>query len=90
MGETYFDLAWDHQVPQSRGGETVLDNLVLACMPCNNDKSTLTVEVYRDVVKSRLLRQTKFLQRFARGTPYEARLRGMDWKDFKFYGERNG
>ncbi len=28
----------DHIVPRSRGGTNVLENLVLACKPCNNKK----------------------------------------------------
>lgn len=28
----------DHVIAQQHGGETVLDNLALACMPCNRNK----------------------------------------------------
>jgi 5-methylcytosine-specific restriction endonuclease McrA len=88
MHPTHPDLAWDHQVPQGRGGQTTLDNIVICCMPCNNDKSTLTVETYRGVIRDRLKRQTEFVQRFLRGTKYEGALEGLDWSDFRFFGER--
>ncbi|HKP52926.1 MAG TPA: HNH endonuclease [Chloroflexia bacterium] len=30
----------DHVIPQSRGGESTLDNLALSCQACNNHKYT--------------------------------------------------
>ena len=30
----------DHIVPQSRGGQTVLSNLITACKACNRDKGS--------------------------------------------------
>jgi hypothetical protein len=32
----------EHIIPRSKGGETVLDNLALACQGCNNHKYTRT------------------------------------------------
>lgn len=31
-------LQWDHIIPKSRGGPDTIDNLVLACGPCNAEK----------------------------------------------------
>lgn len=33
-------LEWDHVVPESRGGPTTADNLVVACQPCNRRKGS--------------------------------------------------
>lgn len=32
-------LQWEHIVPTSRGGPNTIDNMVLACAPCNRDKA---------------------------------------------------
>ena len=32
----------DHVIPQSKGGKNVWRNVVLACMPCNNEKDNKT------------------------------------------------
>lgn len=37
-------MTLDHIVPQSRGGATSSDNLVLACKPCNQQKGDRTPE----------------------------------------------
>jgi CRISPR/Cas system Type II protein with McrA/HNH and RuvC-like nuclease domain len=37
----------DHVVPFSRGGETVRENLVAACGPCNQEKLDFTPEEWR-------------------------------------------
>jgi 5-methylcytosine-specific restriction endonuclease McrA len=37
-------LSCDHVVPSSRGGLTILTNLVAACSPCNTKKGRLTPE----------------------------------------------
>lgn len=39
-------LTLDHVVPQSKGGGHTWDNLVTACLKCNNEKSDLTLEEY--------------------------------------------
>jgi len=36
----------DHLLPYSRGGETIADNLVMACKKCNTDKADLTESEY--------------------------------------------
>lgn len=38
------DLAVDHIVPESRGGDMALTNLVTACKPCNSKKGARTPE----------------------------------------------
>jgi hypothetical protein len=35
------NLQWEHIVPRSRGGPDTIDNLVLSCATCNNQKGTL-------------------------------------------------
>ena len=34
-------LHWEHLIPKSRGGPDTIDNLVLACAPCNLQKGSL-------------------------------------------------
>lgn len=36
------DTTYDHVLPRSRGGKTTWDNVVIACMSCNQKKSNLT------------------------------------------------
>jgi len=36
----------DHKTPVCRGGETVEENLAIACIPCNREKDNMTVEEY--------------------------------------------
>jgi len=36
------DLTYDHVVPRARGGKTVWENIVTACVPCNVRKSDRT------------------------------------------------
>jgi 5-methylcytosine-specific restriction endonuclease McrA len=38
------DLTYDHVVPRARGGKTVWENIVTACVPCNARKSDRTPE----------------------------------------------
>jgi 5-methylcytosine-specific restriction endonuclease McrA len=37
-------LTYDHVVPRARGGKTVWENIVTACVPCNLRKSDRTPE----------------------------------------------
>lgn len=39
-------LTIDHVVPQSRGGRDTWENLVTACLNCNQEKDNLTLEEY--------------------------------------------
>jgi hypothetical protein len=34
---------WDHIIPRTKGGETILNNIVPACIPCNSSKSSKDV-----------------------------------------------
>jgi len=36
------ELNYDHVVPRSQGGQTVWDNIVTSCYPCNDKKRDLT------------------------------------------------
>ncbi|MBU0561023.1 MAG: HNH endonuclease [Bacteroidetes bacterium] len=38
-------LTVDHIIPRARGGEDTWDNLISACLPCNNRKGDNTLEV---------------------------------------------
>lgn len=38
------ELTFDHLLPVSRGGASVLNNLVTACRPCNEKKADRTPE----------------------------------------------
>ena len=40
-------LTLDHVVPRSRGGESVWENVVTACAPCNHRKGSRTLEEAR-------------------------------------------
>lgn len=43
-GSTEGPFHLDHVVPWSRGGEHTIDNLVVACQPCNTLKSDMSLE----------------------------------------------
>ena len=43
------EATMDHRLPVSRGGRTVLDNLVLACESCNRTKGRKTSEEFTDI-----------------------------------------
>jgi 5-methylcytosine-specific restriction endonuclease McrA len=43
-GSAHGRLTLDHVVPRSRGGESVLENVVTACAPCNLRKGNRTLE----------------------------------------------
>lgn len=38
----------DHKIPISRGGQTILENLVVSCKGCNEDKGMMNDEEYLD------------------------------------------
>lgn len=42
------DITLDHKLPVSRGGETIEENLVIACKACNSEKSDMTEEEYKN------------------------------------------
>jgi 5-methylcytosine-specific restriction endonuclease McrA len=43
----------DHKIPYARGGRHQLDNFVLACLQCNQEKHSKTLEEYREWLRSR-------------------------------------
>lgn len=47
------EFTYEHVFPQSRGGETAWENIVVACIPCNHRKANRTPEE----AKMKLLRQ---------------------------------
>ena len=46
-GDGHGRLTLDHVIPRSRGGESVWENVVTACAPCNHRKGDRTVEEAR-------------------------------------------
>lgn len=46
----------DHAKPRSRGGLNFADNLLPACLYCNNLKDNMTVSEFRKFVKVRVIR----------------------------------
>jgi 5-methylcytosine-specific restriction endonuclease McrA len=49
-------LTLDHVVPKSRGGPDAWDNLVAACVPCNNKKGNRTPEEAQMTLRRRPFR----------------------------------
>lgn len=47
---------YDHVVPKSKGGKTVWDNIVIACMPCNQKKRDMTPEQAGMTLKTKPVR----------------------------------
>ena len=45
-------FAVDHVVPLSNGGLHVLENLVIACQPCNRAKGDLSLDEFREWLKA--------------------------------------
>jgi len=71
------DLTIDHVIPRSKGGKTVWTNVVIACKPCNQQKSDL------------LLSQTPFsLRRPPRKPSYRSIIQkrikssNVKWKEY--------
>ncbi|MFH0733909.1 MAG: HNH endonuclease [bacterium] len=42
-GRSDLQLTIDHVIPKSKGGEDVWENMVAACLPCNNKKGVRTL-----------------------------------------------
>ncbi|MFM6853578.1 MAG: HNH endonuclease [Sphingopyxis sp.] len=57
------DMTIDHIEPKSRGGTSSIQNLVVACKPCNSAKGHLPIEAYKPGVGAEwlqaLLRQVE-------------------------------
>jgi 5-methylcytosine-specific restriction endonuclease McrA len=43
----------DHLTPKSRGGRSILENVVACHRKCNDDKKDMTLEEYRIVIAAR-------------------------------------
>ena len=52
-GETPTELTLDHINPEARGGTWKLNNLNPACLDCNQAKSYLTIEAFRQEIFKR-------------------------------------
>lgn len=48
-GEPWPFATRDHKIPVSRGGPDVIQNMTLACSPCNHKKDSLTPEEFESV-----------------------------------------
>lgn len=62
----------DHQLPVSKGGETVENNLVPSCVTCNVTKDNMTLDDYRIFVKAKhkLKKSPKFYGEGRRTGPW--------------------
>jgi 5-methylcytosine-specific restriction endonuclease McrA len=49
------DFHIDHKIPIAKGGTHSLENMVLACMPCNQEKHAKDIDEYRSWRQSRHL-----------------------------------
>lgn len=47
------NLTVDHIIPKSKGGTSSLNNLLPACRKCNRQKSSMTVEEFRQTFINR-------------------------------------
>jgi 5-methylcytosine-specific restriction endonuclease McrA len=53
----------DHKIPVTRGGRWEWDNIALACFRCNNEKSAMTDEEYREFRREVMLGKSHARQR---------------------------
>lgn len=44
---SHTNVTLDHKQPIARGGTNEIENLVAACLPCNNDKGVMTEEEFK-------------------------------------------
>lgn len=92
----------DHQHPHCKGGPDDLENLVIACGSCNYDKSTRTLDEYREVIRAGCPRYAteQLIEDIGRFSYWETgeiheemlvRLRGfleyLDTRSISFHGE---
>jgi len=73
-------MTYDHVTPVSRGGATIWQNVVTACMPCNHKKGSRTPEeakmkLRKQPVEPKWLPGTVFAPALKNGVP-------VQWKDF--------
>ena len=50
-GRSDLQLTIDHVIPKSKGGEDVWENMVAACLPCNNKKGDRTLSEANLILK---------------------------------------
>ncbi len=74
-------LTIDHVLPRSRGGQDLWENLVAACMPCNNRKGNRTPEEAGLLLRNKPFRPSHVL--FIRD--FVGQLE-EEWKPFLFLG----
>lgn len=41
------EITLDHRIPRSKGGRTVIGNLLIACEDCNRDKADMSYEEFQ-------------------------------------------
>lgn len=51
----------DHATPRSRGGKNTADNLLPACLECNNLKDSATISEFRTYITELLARRLRSL-----------------------------
>lgn len=73
-------LTIDHVMPRSRGGRDTWENLVTACVPCNNRKGNRTPDEARMTLSRKPFRPSHvmFIRDFVGGSLDE------DWKPYLF------
>lgn len=78
---TVFDFQCGHDIPESKGGETILENLVPICARCNLSMSnTYTFKEWNQLSKPKTL--TKWFQQFVyKGSGTKSCLNPMNQKD---------
>lgn len=72
---------YDHVVPKSKGGRTTWDNIVIACMQCNQDKKALTPSQAGMKLRSKPVRPKSLPNVFTFTMAWQPDM-PLSWKDF--------
>jgi 5-methylcytosine-specific restriction endonuclease McrA len=81
---TTHDLTFDHLIPRSKGGRTMWDNVVTACMSCNLKKGSRLPEQCGMYPRRRPWRPTSFeLQENGRAFP--PNYLHQSWRDYLYW-----
>lgn len=48
------ELTLDHIIPKSKGGSNKMENLVLACNPCNSERGSMDFSEFQEKMRIRL------------------------------------
>lgn len=75
------EVTYDHVFPKSRGGRTTWDNVVIACVPCNQKKEDRTPVEARMTLRTKPIRPKK-LPNTARFTIMYRKGMPISWKQF--------